>query len=169
MIDRGKLAIITMLALGVAAAGFAVWFRYQQGRRTLELWGAEHAAVLRNADRALVRRVRVTGNDSQQVTDPNGKAVMVGPARDLADIRDFAHIRRAFLDDVHFLWDQSPRNCEPHWAYMLEFQQGENVATIWIDDACDVVQLAERPEAFACMNPPLLRSVRRFLEKQAPQ
>src|SRR5690606_39909461 len=48
-LDAGKLLIVGIFVFALFAAGFAVWFRSQQGKQALELWGVDTAARIRNA------------------------------------------------------------------------------------------------------------------------
>ena len=48
-LEASKLLIVGIFACALGAAAFAVWFRAQQGRRALELWGPSSAHRIRNA------------------------------------------------------------------------------------------------------------------------
>ena len=161
MLDRSRLLILTILIAALLAAGFAVWFRYQASRRTLSLWGSDAARLIRNASVVEAWRVAPTDdpNAAEQQKAPTGEAVVITARRELQTVPDLAHIRRALLTDVHFLWDESAADCTPHWTHALRFQEGSEHATLWIDDGCNVVWL-EETGAQAKMNPPLLRSIR---------
>ena len=58
MLVRGKIVILTIFALAFAAAGFSVWYRYQQSRQAVTLWGADHAGRIRNASQVEIWRER---------------------------------------------------------------------------------------------------------------
>ena len=45
----GRVAVLVMLAVGIAAASFAWWWNYNRGRRSLELYQAEGANLVRTA------------------------------------------------------------------------------------------------------------------------
>ena len=47
--NPGKVTIVAILAVGVAAAGFSWWFRWQRGAEVLHLWGSEAAIAIRVA------------------------------------------------------------------------------------------------------------------------
>jgi hypothetical protein len=168
MLDRGKVTVLAILVLAAAAGGYAVWTRSGESPQAIELWGADTAKLLVNARQVEVRRVvSEPFQGTQKITDPAGKSVLAGPPRDLTSLRDLTYIRRALLNDDFFAWDQSPEGCEPRWAFVIAFRDQGQAATIWIDDECQIVQLAERPEALACMRPDLLNSIRRFLDRYA--
>ena len=49
MLDRGKLAVLTMFAVALAAATFAWWWNYNRGKRALEFYGPQAAQLIRTA------------------------------------------------------------------------------------------------------------------------
>ena len=156
---------MTILVLSALVAGLAVYYRYQQGRRTLALWGAEYASLLRNARQVEILRLEAAEEGSDSIAAPRGGAAQgVAARRDVSRVPDFVYIRNAFLNDAYFRWEADTSTCEPRWAYVLTFRDGERIATLWIDDRCDVV-LLEETDQLAAMNPALLKSVRRFLKQ----
>src|SRR5688572_6541274 len=103
MLDRGKYLIVFVVLLAFAAAGFSVWFRIEQGRRGLALWGAEHAARIRNAPQVeLMRLESGEGAVDKALTDPQGKKWIAAKSVEVGSIPDFVHVRRALLDDSFF-------------------------------------------------------------------
>jgi hypothetical protein len=166
--NRGKLTVVAMFVLAAAAAGYAVWMRAADAPRAIAFWGADTAQLLANAPQVSVRRVLPKASDgSEEQRSPSGEPVHVGPPRDLSTIRDLTYIRKALLNDKYFAWDEPVEDCEPHWVYVLRFQDQDAVATVWVDDHCDVVQLGENPKAIAKM-PQLLNSIRtKFLDHYA--
>jgi hypothetical protein len=168
MLDRGKVTVVAILVLAAAAGGYAVWSRSGESPRAIKLWGPDTAKLLVNAPQVEVRRVlEKPSKDAETASTPNDHTVLVGPPRDLTAHRDLAYIRRSLLNDKYFDWQKSPQGCEPHWAYVVRFSDGEKTTTVWIDDQCQVVQLAENPAAIAVMRTDLLNSIRRFLDRYA--
>jgi hypothetical protein len=167
MLDRGKITVLTILVLAAAAGGYAVWSRSGDSPKAIQLWGADTAKLLVNARQVEVRRVVSQALEDEEMAGPDGETILLGPSRDLTTIRDLTYIRRALLNDDFFAWDKSPQGCHPHWAYAVKFRDGDTSATILIDDECQVVQLAENPQAIACMRSDLLNSIRGFLDRYA--
>lgn len=166
---RGKYVILAIFALALLATGFAVWYRYQQSRRTVPLWGSPHAGRIRNAPEVEVWRIASTGSDTSETVDaPDNTPARVTGRRVLPTIPDLTYIRRAFLTDAFFLWDKPAGDCTPHWTFVIQFRAGDETTTLWIDDACDRVVLAETG-ASATMNAALLKSVRTFLDRNGPK
>lgn len=164
---RGKYVIIAIFALALAATGFAGWYRYQQSRQAIALWGPVHAGRMRNAAEVEVWRIADADAQGEAVVDPAGAQAKIKSRRVLQNIPDLTYIRRAFLTDAFFLWDEAPSDCAPHWTFVLQFRASGETTTLWIDDACDRVVLAES-SASGTMNTPLLNSVRRFLDRNGP-
>lgn len=156
--EASKLLIVGICALALGAAGFAVWFRSQQGRRALELWGAEPAHRIRNAPQVELRLY------PPQDDAPQDEAAI--SQTDISQVADLIHIRRVFLDDIHILWDApAVEDCELRWEYALIFRDAQGETTVWLDSACYHVRLGESGP-MAKFNPPVLRSVLRFCDRR---
>lgn len=165
---RGKFIIVIIFGLALAATGFAIWYRYQQSDQCVAHWGPAHAGRIRNAPVVELWRI-ADGNQvdaDHTMTTPDGATTLRATRRVLENIPDLTYIRRAFLTDNFFLWDKSTKDCTPQWAFALRFRVGEETTTLWIDNACDRVVLAESGAA-ATMNTPLLKSVRAFLDRHS--
>jgi hypothetical protein len=162
-LEASKLLIVGIFAFALCAAGFAVWFRSQQGRRALELWGAEPSHRIRNAPQVELRYY------PPQVAAPNDDAPDAEPEirqTDISQVADLIHIRRVFLDDIHILWDApAVEDCEPRWEYALVFRDTQGETTVWLDSACYHVRLGETGPV-AKFTPPVLRSVLRFCDRR---
>lgn len=161
-LEASKLLIVGIFACALGAAAFAVWFRAQQGRRALELWGQASAHRIRNAQEVELRYY------APPLASAELAAPLVAPTAsiDVSQVADLIHIRRVFLDDVHILWDASPDDtCAPQWEYALVFRDAQGTTTVWVDAACYHVQMAESGVE-ANFNPPVLRSVIKFFEHQ---
>ncbi len=165
----GKYVIVAIFTLALAATGYAVWYRYQHSNKAVALWGAEHAGRMRNAPVMEVWRIGKLSDavDSELVVPPGGEKLTVTGKRVLENIPDLNYIRRAFLTNAFFVWDEKP-DCAPQWVYRLQFRDGDATTSLWLDEACDQVLLAETG-ATAKMNAPLFRSVRSFLDRHAPK
>lgn len=164
MLVRGKFVIVSIVLLAACAAGLGVWFQYSQARRIRERWGPEHAARIRNAMQVEAWRLASEGTGESQES-PGGEPVYIVSRQPLKNIPDLVHIRRTFLSDAYFHWDEAT-DCQPQWVYALQFTDASGVTTLWLDDECDLVRLAETG-ATAKMNAGLRRSVHAFLDRYA--
>lgn len=162
---RGKFVILTILGLGLAMTGFAVWYRYQQSDQSVALWGAEHARRMRNAPQVEAWKLSAGSSSSTAAIAPDGQKVAIDGWREVKSIPDLSYIRRALVTDAFFEWDRpGAADKRPHWTHVLQFRDGSETTTIWIDDALDRVSL-EETQMSASMNPGLLKSVRSFIDR----
>jgi hypothetical protein len=49
MLDRGKTVVLVIFLCALLMGSFAWWYRYQQGHRCRQLWGADSAQLIRHA------------------------------------------------------------------------------------------------------------------------
>jgi hypothetical protein len=163
--NQGKVVILTIAALALGAAGFSVWFRYHHSHRAVELWTPAHAARMRNAGDVEVWRLGTSGGE--EIEAPTGETAHVIGRRALVNVADLNYVRKAMLTDAFFEWDASAE-CEAHWTFALQFKdKADGTTTLWFDDQCSRVTLAETGTS-ATMNKGLLNSVRRFLDRYGP-
>src|SRR5262245_46257806 len=104
MLDRGKLAVLTMFALALAAAAFAWWWNYSRGQRALGFYGPRAANLVRTAPKV---ELLVLGTGD---SDPVESLPESGPVARIIDISrapGLVHARTALLDDASYDWDDS--------------------------------------------------------------
>ena len=92
MRGSGKLLIVSMVAIGLAAAGASWWFRYAATHRAAQFWGPAATRLIRDGPRVTLVK---TG---ARVTNGSATAVDVSAARGLT------HLRNALLVDRSFSW-----------------------------------------------------------------
>ena len=97
-LDRGKIAVLAMLALAVAAAAFAWWWNYRRGERCLALYGSEAAALVRTAPSVEILEVEPAA----------GPDFVVTRKIDITGAPGLLNARAALLDDASFDWDAPP-------------------------------------------------------------
>jgi hypothetical protein len=143
---QGKVAILAIAFLGVAASvGSCVYYaRLQQ--RPLALWGPESARLMLQAPKALAYRLE-TETDPEKT--PPTDAIKIGDQRfRLVDQRDvsrapgFSHIRQSFVHDASFDWDAKLDDCQPSWTHALRFVDGDASATVVLAFDCQRAALA---------------------------
>lgn len=92
MLDRGKIAVLSMFAVAVLAATFAVWFRIRGSERCLGLYGSQAAALIRTAPTVEILEV-----------DPPGSDTIVRRI-DISQAPGLINARTALVDDASFVW-----------------------------------------------------------------
>lgn len=99
MLDRGKLAVLTMFALALAAATFAWWWNYSRGQRALEFYGPKAAHLIRTAPK--VELLIVGPHDAAAAESvPNFGPVI--RTIDISKAPGLIHARTALLDDASY-------------------------------------------------------------------
>jgi|GEM_PF-4768162 len=150
---QGKIAILAIVLLGVAASiGSCVYYaRLQQ--RPLALWGSEPARLMLRAPKAVQYTVEPVGEqgvnqpaDAQASDAPvvylQGKAWRLIDEREVTRAAGFSHIRQSFVHDASFDWDAAQGDCQPDWTHALRFVEGERTATILFAFNCGRAALA---------------------------
>lgn len=142
--QRGKLVIVIMVAVALAMAGFAWWHRYQQGRRSLALWGPEAAQLIRHAPQVelltLGDQPPRAGEESLVVAD---RMIAIVKREDISRARGLVHARHVLIEDASFDWDADPADCQGDWGYALRFSKGTNSVTLLLDLKCGRAKLLE--------------------------
>ncbi|MCA9211451.1 MAG: hypothetical protein KDB27_00165 [Planctomycetales bacterium] len=110
----GKLLVIGIVAVAVAASVFAWNFRKQQSHRTLGFFGGTNASLIRTAQK--VEWLEVEHSPSEPPTTTNLK---FSPPLDVTDQRGLIHARAALISDVSFDWDTPPDGND--WEFAMRF------------------------------------------------
>jgi hypothetical protein len=136
MLNRGKLVVIFIFMVALAMAGFALWWNWGLGRRSLEYWGQESGLAIRDAKTVqLMRLVEQPGNpdESGEFFQLDGRTWKVVQTKDVSSAQGLVHARHAFLEDASFQWDQPVDFSHPDWQYAVRFQADQEQATILLD------------------------------------
>lgn len=144
MPHRGKLVILAIFAVALAATALAVWFQYEQGRRALQFWGRDNALLISYAPDVELLRVAVADANTPATLETlkiDGRLVAVTEVRKVSHAPGFLHARHALIEDASFNWDQSRGDCTPHWDYVLRFTDGDRQALVALDCGCMRVRL----------------------------
>jgi hypothetical protein len=116
MLDRGKLAVLLMLAVALAAAGFAWWWNVERTKRSLALYGADGAWLVRNGRVVEILKIVPRNEDDLPAEDqPEGGSLMLGDSKfavaaryDVSRVKGLVHARAALVDDPSYEWDAPP-------------------------------------------------------------
>lgn len=136
MLNRGKLVVIFIFAVALAMAGFALWWNWGLGRRSLEYWGQESGLAIRDARTVKLMRLVVQHGDSAGVGEVfrlDGRTWKVVQTKDVSSAQGLVHARHAFLEDASFQWEQPVDFSLPDWQYAVRFQADQGHATILLD------------------------------------
>lgn len=125
----GKLVILAIMTVAVAAAGFAWWYQYQRGRESLAYWGSEGAYLIHHAPNVELLKLGRSEKTANQETVLGATVLTV---RELSQVPGLTHARQALITDASFDWQASPHT-SPTWEYALRFREGERSLTIAFD------------------------------------
>ena len=129
MQQSGKLLIVGILGVALAAAGFAWWFQFSRGQRALAYWGGETASIIRHGDAAELFLIATSGNGESLEVDGQNYVMLREISLDAAP--GFVHARHALIDDASYRWDDPPPDAIV-WTHAVAFdnQQGQVVWTV---------------------------------------
>ena len=139
---RDRILILIILALAVVASVFAGWFRWSQGHRALDFWGADLARQVRFA-----KSIELLWLESPLVDAANGEGVSaidtltidgvkwrVHQRCDITDTRGLVHARQALIQDATYVWDNHALGRESAWTHALVFHTAnENDVVVLFD------------------------------------
>jgi hypothetical protein len=107
----GKLVILAIIAVALAAAGTAWWFRYSATHRAVHFWGADAAQLIRDAP--IVKLTEYGGRPDADFMKPIN-------SRDISRAPGLVHLRAALLEDRSFNWPIE--NSVPgRWGWAIDF------------------------------------------------
>ena len=175
MFNRGKLVLVSMVLLGLGAALFAFWFRYQHGKRTIDQWGSEAVVLVRDSDLvelvALAPADEAGANselpppvDAPEIMTIQGKALKVLEKVDISRAPGLVHLRHALVQDASYAWDEAVGGGEDlQWRYALRFSRNEKEAEFAFDLDRRRAKLVGRERA-AALSPHLARGLHTFFD-----
>jgi hypothetical protein len=144
MLNRGQFAVVAMLVLATAAAGFAWWWNWERTQKCLAFYGGEGASLIRTAP--LVEGLVLSGfydGPSVEQLEVGSQALEVVRRHDLSAAKGLIHARTALLDDNSYHWEQDARDCRPAIQHGVRFSNGDRHATLAFDFACRRVWFVE--------------------------
>jgi hypothetical protein len=169
MLDRGKLAVLTMFAVALVAATFAWWWNYSRGQRCLAFYGKDAALLIRTAEQVeLLELAAAEAGSSEPATTLRlgDNAYSIPRTTDISHAKGLIHARTSIVDDASFRWESSPRDCQPRVLYAVRFT-GHSRATLAFDFGCQSVWHVEQGKS-ATLIPKVAQGWESFLIRQAP-
>ncbi len=140
---RGKLVILFIFGLSAVMGGYAWWHHYHQGRRSLEFWGADAAALIRYAPQVEILRLSNEPNGEWESLQVDQAALSISQRRDITGTPGLVHARQALIEDQSFAWDHAPSSLPAEWYFALRFTEGERRVVVLWDRVSNRVRLLE--------------------------
>ena len=133
--NRGKLAVLSILVLAVALAGFALWWNVTGGRRPLEFWGREAGARIISPEATVeLLWLEPAGEDfPHERLSIGGRSYALVGQQDVTKAPGLVHARHSLLADASFDW-QSPA-ASGNYTIAARFRGGSGVTTVAFDFA----------------------------------
>ncbi|HEY4234349.1 MAG TPA: hypothetical protein VGM76_13035 [Lacipirellulaceae bacterium] len=145
MQNSGKLLIIAMFVVALAAASASWWFRYAATHRAAQFWGPEAARLIRDAPIVellslqstpwQVLRSSASISDHEQAASKSssvieeirlGNATLKITARgDISNAPGITHLRSALLEDRSFDWGPFVSDHDEQWTTAILFRESD--------------------------------------------
>ena len=151
----GKLLIIGVFLVALAAAAASWWFRYSSTHRAAEFWGPQAATLIRDAP-------RVTLRSDEAGDDP----------RDISHAPGLTHMRAALLEDRSYDWSAAGLP-DTDWSSSLVFEASEGaeprVVILFSPDFQWAANgSAADPAQHAISTSPIAKGLQEFFAEQSP-
>jgi hypothetical protein len=150
----GKILVLATFTIGLAMAGGAWWYNYQQSRLTAEFWGPQNANLIVGGQKVELLELDepfdpaaapetaadTPGGDVKDDADASvddTKELLAGRnilrTVDITTKPGAVHLRHALTYDDNFSWDEAqsePLIGDSDWKYALRFTKGEQTAIV---------------------------------------
>lgn len=142
-IRPGTLLVVSLLALGLAAAVLAIGYQRLQTRRCLDFYGVAAARRVSKAPRVELWTLAPGGLPGR---------LMATARRDISAAKGIVHLRRGLVEDAGFRWDaHAPAGRLPDetWDYALVFsdpdEEGRTAVVVDLDASGGWLTVAGQP------------------------
>jgi len=167
MHSSGKLVIVGILTVALAAAAASWWFRYAATHRAAEFWGPQTTRLIRDAP--TVELFQLTPPAKLPPSSSGAAAFLErASARDLSNARGLIHLRNALLEDRSYRWPPQPMRPSDEWQWALRFgdRSSGGQTTLWFSSDWKCVSNLDRNEILSCQ--PIADGLAEMLGELAP-
>lgn len=181
MPNPGKMVIVGIVVVALAAASFSAWYHYQGQQRAQQFWGTTSAVLIAGAPEVELMRLgeaRVSNPDDD--SEPHGDADSAPRALEFGDLawsvdetkdangaKGINNVRRALVQDTTFDWRRPVDETEPHWQYAVGFTDHRNWATVLFDVESGRVALTGGKQPVS-LDPSANEELKQFFAEQFP-
>lgn len=124
----GKLVIIAIVVVALTAALTSWWFRYNATNQSVRFWGAQTAALIRDAPIVEVYEWSSAPTAAFQ-TRFSQSYLDRANGRDISKTAGLTHLRNALLEDRSYQWPAEPL-VAGSWGWVLVFRERRGQAAI---------------------------------------
>jgi len=145
---RGKFAIVVILALAIAAGGFAWWWNYQRSARARAFWGPA-ATTIRFAEKVEAFKVELPDDRAYLHPMPGGDYDFAGEPVDMTGKPGLSNAIYSIMADDGFEWWIEPYKPKPsnQWRLGVRFRKDQDTLTLLFSNSSDEMLVLERGEA----------------------
>lgn len=138
----GRLFVVMIFAIAILMAGFAVWVKYAQGRRTLELWGTRPTWLIRHAGQVHYIRLSETAEKGKpaMTVSPDKPQLGILSIVDISDRIGLINARHMLIVDRSYRWGL-PAEPDPQFSFALEFREGDESIVLLFDSESETVRM----------------------------
>jgi len=161
----GRMVILTIVIVATLMGCFAWWFRYTNGRRSLDFWGGDLAWKVRHHEDVEAWRLRPVEKSGGVLPtiQHHGQLYEVAGHRDISGAAGWLNARHALVEDGSYTWGGPPAKCNPEWEYAL-VMRGERVQVIFLDMKCGAVEVHKR-RGVIHMSPRIRKGIQRLVTR----
>ncbi len=166
MPDRGKLAVLTMLGLALAAAAFAWWWNVTSKKESLAFYGPAAARLIGKAPTVeLIEVEPATSGDTRELVSVHHEKFVVVSRHDVSQAPGLIHARTALLDDASYEW-QAPLRLMPP-IFLVRFADEKNEAVLALDTTARLLTRCDTG-ATVRLNEKIAAGWQQFAERHLP-
>ena len=135
--NRGTIAIVVMLVVGVCMAGYAWWHQTQRGKRIQEFLGTETVQLLRHAPEVEVYWLQ----EKREPATDSPETLLAGCRKQIVtNVQGLVHARHALILDYNYQFGEATES-KPKWKYAMRFIDGDQSRTVLIAGSDTTIQI----------------------------
>jgi len=149
---QGVVVIVSVVSLGLAAASWGWWVRYDASDSTMQYFSPAVARRILQAPEVRLYRLSLEPDASLDVGEPDdanepgealaaaselapdGRCYRIVERYSMADWQGMSHLRHAFVQDSSYRWPPLAANPESldDWQWLFVFQEEEEQTKLWL-------------------------------------
>jgi hypothetical protein len=149
MLDRGKIAVLSMIGVAAIMATFGWWWNYSRGQRCLAFYGSEAATLIRTAPK--VEIIESTADGGSRVID-------------ISQAPGLLNARTSLVDDASFLWNAPLAAAQSTNSPRVRFSRDQRKVILLFDFDKQAIRIESSGKA-AKLDEKTSRGWRKFLDR----
>lgn len=169
MHNRGKLVVLTIFAVAIAMASFALWWNWGLGHRSLNYWGDDGALLIRDAESVMLVKLKPSVPILSAKDPPlpmESRDLDSAEKVDISGVKGLVHARHVFLEDASFDWDERISRWD-EWQYAVLFEGEKGRIFVMLDMKNGVAGSSHQYKALR-LNPKTAAGWKQFVSRYFP-